>query len=361
MEYLDEIFVSDKTRSNGSNDHWQNTIDLLKYVQNDYRGARRQLEQVSLHLSESEALVSQRLQYAFLASHGYRTLCLVEYAVNNSINRLGDTVLGGFARPEKIPLPARIEVRCLGRFEVRSSLGQIDHWHSVKARSAFQFLLIKPREPTIKEALMEALWPECSPQAAGNNLKSAIHSLRSTLGGLVEQQKSLQYIHFLQGSYVINPEVNLWVDVEEFEKSQAAGRRLMKEGKKVEAVREFEKAEALYRGDFLEDEPYEDWTLLRREALKDSYLIILSKLADYYLDTRDYESCIHYSQKILAEDHCREDSYRRLMHCYSRLGQKNRALRWYQICCQTTKNELDAMPDSETTRLFDKILKDAEI
>ena len=113
-------------------------------------------------------------------------------------------------------------------------------------------------------------------------------------------------------------------------------------------MKQYEKAENLYRGDYLEDEPYEEWTLIRRETLKDNYLIILSKLANYCLKTCDYENCIHYSQKIIAKDNSREDAYRNLINCYLKLNQRNRALRWYEICSQAIKSELDTTPEKET-------------
>ena len=150
---------------------------------------------------------------------------------------------------------------------------------------------------------METLWPDCDPQAASNNLKAAMHGLRRTLSHLFQGKESYPYILFLQGSYLINPEIELWLDVEEFEQHWVLGRRLEKAGKLSEAIHEFELAEELYRGDYLEDEPYEEWTLLRREALKDTYLIILGKLADRSMETTDYVSCIIYCQKILAKDH----------------------------------------------------------
>ena len=308
-------------------------------------------------MSEREALLIQHLQHALLSCHGYRTLCLEKYKIDANANRMGSIMLGEIAQPPPIQPPTQIEVHCLGRFEVSSAFRHMDRWRSVKARSVFQYLLIKPREPTIKEALMDALWPECTPQAAGNNLKAAIHNLRLTLGDLMEETDARPYVFFMQGSYLINPEVKLRIDVEEFEKHWTNGRQMEKERKIAEAMREFESAEALYRGDYLEEEPYAEWTLFRREALKDIYLMILGKLAEYYMLTGDYESCIHYSQKVLAKDQCREDAYQRLMYCYTRLGQRNRALRWYDICCHTIQSQLDATPDDKTSQLYQKILK----
>jgi DNA-binding SARP family transcriptional activator len=352
-----DTFRQNRRPASGGESQWQDSLNLLKLLQNDYRGTRHQLEQVNLRLADREALVSQHLQYAFLSSGCYSALSLVEYKTGNHINCMGNIILGGVSRPAKISGPVQIEVRCLGRFEARSAFGKIERWPSVKAKSIFQYLLVRSHEPTVKEALMEALWPEGSAQAAGNSLKAAVHSLRSILSELVTGAENPQLIIFSQGGYRINPEIDLWIDVEEFEKCCVAGRRLEKEHKIAEALLEFEHAAILYRGDYLEDEPYEEWTLLRREALKDSYLLVLSKLAACCLKTGDYENCIHYSQKILAKDPCREDAYRNLIFCFIKLGQRNRALRWYDICCRTIKAELDAVPEKETADLFQKLLK----
>ena len=345
----------------GDGAQWQDTIHLLRLVQSDYQGARKQLEQVSHALAEREALVSQRLQYALLASSGYRALCLIPYGAGTAESQMGKAILGGITQRSALPGLMRLEVRCLGRFEVSSEWRQVERWQSVKAKSVFQYLMTKPREPVIKDVLMEALWPDCDPQAASNNLKAAIHGLRHTLSRLFDNKESFPYVHFLQGSYLINPDVELWVDVEQFEQHWISGRRLEKEGKLTEAIREFESAEALYRGDYLEDEPYEEWTLLRREALKDTYVSILGKLADHAMEIADYEGCIIYCQRILAKDACREDAYRRLMRGYSRLGQRNRALRWYEICRRTIQAELETTPDHETTALYHQLLKDEPI
>jgi DNA-binding SARP family transcriptional activator len=344
----------------GGNGQWDKAIDLLKLIQNDYQGARRQLEQVSQRLAEREALVERHLQHAYLSSGALQPLCLVEYKVLNPVNQLGRIILGGATSPPAIPISSGINVRCFGRFQVRSDYGEVKHWRSVKAKSVFQYLLIRPREPAVKERIMEALWPECNPQAAANNLKAAVHQLKLTLDGPGDERHNLPHVLYLQGSYTINPETKLWIDVEEFEKHWSAGRQLERNHHLAEAILEYERAEALYQGDYLEEEIYDEWTILRRESLKDIYLVILSKLASQGMLMNDLENCIHYSQKILYHDHCREDVYRWLMYCYARSGQKNRALRWYDICCQVIRTELDTVPDGKTAELYHRIIKDEE-
>ena len=357
MEKRADTYGSERLEDYGDVSHWQDNIHLLKLVQSDYQVARKQLDRVSEALAKRENLVSQRLQSVLLISQGYTTLCLQHYESGTMGSQIGRTIIGRIMQSSVLPKVMRLEVRCLNRFEVGSEWNRVDRWQSVKAKSLFQYLMTRPREPVIKEVLMENLWPDCDPQAANNNFKAAMHGLRQTLSYLFDAKQGFPYILFLQGSYRVNPEIELWIDVEQFEQHWVTGRRLEKEGKLAEATREFELAESLYRGDYLEDEPYEEWTLLRREALKDIYLLILSKLADYYMQSADYESCVVYCQKILIKDACREDAYRRLIRCYSRLGNRNRALCWYEICRRTIQAELDTIPDDETTNLYRALLR----
>src|SRR5262249_46072150 len=91
--------------------------------------------------------------------------------------------------------------------------------------------------------------------------------------------------------------------------------------------------------------------LLRREGLKDQYLGVLARLADAAFATADYQGCILRCQKLLEQDNCREDSYRTLIVCHSRLGQLGRARRWFELCVQTMRAELDVDPEPEAVDL----------
>jgi len=155
---------------------------------------------------------------------------------------------------------------------------------------------------------------------------------------------------------MIAPNLELWIDVDEFEQRWLIGRRLEKEGKIDAATKQFRAAEELYRGDYLEDEPYAEWTLIQREALKDTYLAIQGKLANTSFEAADYENCIIHCQKILMNDMCHEEAYRWLIRCYSHLGQRHRAKQWYDICVTTLKRELDTVPDHETIALYHQLL-----
>jgi LuxR family transcriptional regulator, maltose regulon positive regulatory protein len=154
----------------------------------------------------------------------------------------------------------------------------------------------------------------------------------------------------------LNPQAPLSVDFVEFERHWEAGRLLESAGRQLEAVAEYRRAEAWYQGDFLEEDPYEEWAALKRESLRDVYLTVLTKLADFYLRVGDYHSCIELSRKVLNRDSYREASYQYLMLCHARLGDPTRALRWYKVCRETLHQGIGQPPSQETEALHRRIV-----
>jgi len=341
---------------------WEMGLQLLRLVQSDYQRARKHLEEMCSAFGEREHATGEYLRtaLALAAPPGPPSLGPTT-RLPFLLGVVSTPVLDApWQRLEAARTRAPLHVRCLGPLEVRLAWTRVDSWHSNRAKALLKYLIAQRGRSVPKDVLMETLWPEADPQAANNNLKAAVHALRQTLdvsGKRADAKDSVSYVLFTDGSYMLNSEAEIWVDVDEFEHQWTIGRRLDKEGKPSEAMAAYAAAERLYRGDFLEEDPYEDWTLLRREALKDTYLAILSKLAERSLQDEDCESCIVYCQKILAKDPCREDAYRSLMRCHSRLGHRSRALNWYKICARTLKTELETAPDGDTTQLHERLLK----
>jgi PAS domain S-box-containing protein len=311
--------------------------DQLKQIQSQFEIVREQLVKIGYVLTQGRNLNSDQ---TFIQQHHRFVPDAKTYEL-----------------PAK--LKTRLEVYCLGTLNVCSSDKKIRHWRNRRAKLVFEYLLNKPGIPVARDVLMEVFWPDHNPRAAANSLKTVIHDLRLDLNQLLEN--NIESIVCIHGGYTINTEIDLVIDVEEFVKHRNKGRILVKEGISAEAIVEFEKALASYRGDYLEDEPYEEWITPRREALKDSYLLILDNLMDLYINCAGYEDCITNCHKVLASDSCREDVYRKLMLCYSRLGQRTQAIHWYQTCCKIIQSQLDSPPDKETTNLYNRLLKNKSI
>ena len=120
-------------------------------------------------------------------------------------------------------------------------------------------------------------------------------------------------------------------------------------------ARNYEFAASLYRGDFMSDDPYEDWAALTRERLRLTYLDALGRLSELYFNAGHYTVCASLCLRIIERDPCREDAHRRLMRCYSRQGLSHLALMQYRMCRQALADELGVEADPATTELYQHI------
>ena len=246
---------------------------------------------------------------------------------------------------------AEVAVHLLGPMSVIIDDVPVEEWSSTRTRSLFGYLLTHRQPWPAREALMEAFWPEKSPKASRNSLNVAIHGLRSVL----REAKDVPVIIYSGGTYRLHPDVHLWLDVEEFDKLVERGRLHEDVGETDQATATYDFATGLYRGEFLADDPYDDWAALIRERLRLGYLDTLGRLSNLHFNAWRYAASANLCQRIIEQDPCREDAYRRLMRCYSRQGQPHLALIQYRKCVRTLESELGVEPDLATVELHNQI------
>jgi DNA-binding SARP family transcriptional activator len=250
---------------------------------------------------------------------------------------------------------ADVQIRCFGRFEVSRHGAAVQRWRRRSAERLLKFLLVNGRR-VHRDELLDVLWPDVPNKSSIHGLRVTLHALRRAVAQVAADGEPIDLIRAEGDTYVLNPD-GLWIDSDAFEEHYSAGLRYERRNHVDAAVREYAAAEALYRDDFLVEDLYEDWTVLPREALKDKYLLILTRLAQFSQAAMDLDGCIRRSHALLAKEPCREDAYLRLMQCYARLGQRGSALRWYQICERTLRRELDVAPSEEARRLYREIAR----
>jgi DNA-binding SARP family transcriptional activator len=244
-----------------------------------------------------------------------------------------------------------LAVHLLGPLCVAVDEVPVEDWPSARCRSLFGYLLTHRDPWPPRDVLMEVFWPESTPEASRNSLNVAIHGLRRTLRTATD----LPVIVHTGGTYRVHPDLRLWLDIEEFDNHVNSGRWLEEAGEPGKAALQYESADGLYRGDFLADDLYEEWAALMRERLRLAYLDTLGRLSRIQFDAGRYAVAAGLCQRIIEQDPCREDAYRRLMRCYSRQGQPHLALMQYRSCVRVLDSELGIGPDRATTELHDQI------
>jgi DNA-binding SARP family transcriptional activator len=240
-----------------------------------------------------------------------------------------------------------LTVHLLGQLKVRLDDVPVDDWPSGRGRALFKYL-VTHRDPwPLREVLMDRFWPDAAPSAARNSLNVAVHGLRRAF----RSSAAGPVVVLEGGAYRLDGRIRLWLDVDEFEAHAAGGRRLEAAGELAAAVAAYERALALYQGDLMADDPYEDWPVLAREQLLLAYLDVLDRLSGCYFGQHQYGACVALCRLLVARDPCREDAHRRLMRCYSRQGQPHLALRQYQACADALHQELGVDPEPATAEL----------
>lgn len=249
-----------------------------------------------------------------------------------------------------------LRVRYFGRFEMLCDGEPVPLGRNGKALTILKYLLAHRNRPVSQDHLMGWLWPESSLKKARWSLNSAVHGLRKLLGECPSLD-SVNYVLLEEGHYRLCPTVRATTDVDEFDRRYERGRRLQKARRMPEAVAEYEGSIELYRGDYLVEDLYEDWTMVERERLSNAYVDMLGRLAVHYVETGQPQECISACYRVLEKDRCHEDSHRLLMRCYIRLGLRGGALRQYRLCEKILQQDYGTTPSQETWALYRSLLR----
>lgn len=253
--------------------------------------------------------------------------------------------------PAPDPGSARLAVHLLGSLLVTVDELPIEQWQSGRSRAVLKYLVTHRNPWPTRQLLMEVFWPNAAPDSARNNLNVAIHGLRRMLRTVT----NAPVVVLRDEAYRLHPDVRLWLDVDEFDCAADAGRRLEVTGALDAATVAYEKAIGLYQGDFLADDPYEQWAVIDRERIRLAYLDVLDRLSRLHLGRGRCAAAAALCRRIIERDVCREDAHQRLMRCYSRQGQPHLALRQYEACVAALRAELDVEPDPATVELQQQI------
>ncbi len=246
----------------------------------------------------------------------------------------------------------KLRVYCLGLMQVYQDEKPVEDWTSSKSKAIFKYLVTHRERPIPKEVLMELFWPDTHPDAARNNLNVAVYGLRQALRAT---HPSYSHILFQSDCYLINPEIEIWLDCECFTQQFTLAQSMEQSGDLQGAVEVYTRAEALYGGDFLEEDRYEDWVVLLQHYYRDAYLQILNYLGSYFLAQEDHQACIQFTRKVVSIEPCDEEAHRRLMCCYKSLGQPHLARRQFQICKKNLKEQLGVVPSEETIGVYESL------
>ena len=255
----------------------------------------------------------------------------------------------------KKTVPA-ISAAFLGQFRLSVGSEGIpeSRWKSKKARTLMKYLLcMRDKGFLDKEILMELLWPNEDPQKSARRFHVALAALRKVLEPSIIKGTKSSYIKRSGGAYRIDIGKDGHLDIEAF---KTLFKRATKFKDSEESIPLYMKVESLYRGDFLQEDPYEQWCVDEREKYRQNYLFALKKIIHYHEKKQDYATCISYAEKYLKIEPYEENVLRSLMQYYAFNGNKPMIIRIYEKFKTSIHQELDCAPSHETETLYTQLV-----
>jgi DNA-binding SARP family transcriptional activator len=242
-----------------------------------------------------------------------RRLTTARAAISADDRRRGDPVLS---------------IQALGGFRVLRG-GEpvpVAAWQSRKARDLVKILVTRRGRPVTREALISLLWPGEPSGRMANRLSVALSTARSVLGS---QRGATAHCVVTEGDTVRLDLAVVAVDVLSFLTDAHRGLHAWRHGR-PEAWPLLRTAEAEYTGDFLEEDPYEDWAAELREEARLTYVEVATVLAGHTSEHGEHITASRYCLRVLERDQYHEPAHLALVRALAAAGSHGEARRRYR-------------------------------
>jgi predicted ATPase/DNA-binding SARP family transcriptional activator len=240
-----------------------------------------------------------------------------------------------------------LSITLLGGFAVArgDSVVPPDAWRLRKGADLVKLLALAPGHRLHREQVMDALWPDKEPAAASNNLYQALHAARNALGRAAGDG----WLDLRDGVLTLGPGGGIGIDVEAFEAAAARARRGEADA--------FPEALALYRGELLPDDRYEEWSVDRRDELAALHRQLLAEWVAALDAQGRFDDALEAVRALLNSDPTDEAAHRDLMRLEARRGNRSGALRAFEGLRARLHADLDVEPADETLELHRAIVE----
>lgn len=219
-----------------------------------------------------------------------------------------------------------IFIQTLGAFRVIRDGFPVPNtsWKSKKARDLLKVLVAR-RRPTPRDQLIELLWPEVDPTLAGNRLSVLLSAVREVLQPHPAGEGPLVTI---DSAVSLNPS-QVIVDVEDF-LAKATAALDADRAKAPDATARLANAVTAYTGGFLEDDPYQEWTVALAEEVRATHIALLRALTARLRYALDTDAVVRYTLRLLELDCYDEEAHLNLVGVLLTAGHLGQARRHYE-------------------------------
>jgi len=243
----------------------------------------------------------------------------------------------------------------LGNFQVwrEGTAISAKEWGRDKTIQLFQFLIGSMHRRTLhKEQIFDRLWEDLDTKSAAQTFKVALHGINKTLEPDRKKRTDPRFINRQGITYQLNQN-DIWLDAFAVEQYIILGNEAMRTEPSI-AIKTYKEALKLYKGIYLPNRLYEDWSSAERERIQLIVLNTTVSLGELLIEDNPMES-VRLAQEALLIDNTWEDAYGLQMQAYAKKGNRPMAIKTYRQCEQILKKEFGISPLPETKKLLQAI------
>jgi len=228
-----------------------------------------------------------------------------------------------------------------------------DAWTTRRARDILCFITSRPHHRASKDTIVDTFWGETDLEAVEKNFHPTVSHIRKALNS--NQPLKQNFLLYREGDYQLNSEFSYRIDTEEFDRLVSEGENARRARKFDECLEAYERAVALYRGEFMHGS-YDPWVEEQRTYYREQYLRLLESLAKVAQKMEDWTKSMQLAQRILHEDQFREDIHCLIMRAHGALGNRGAIKEQYEALKRLLKVELGVEPSPGTRRLYNELV-----
>jgi DNA-binding SARP family transcriptional activator len=238
-------------------------------------------------------------------------------------------------------LPAEaLRVTALGEFQVWKGRQPVEKWalRQRRAGELFALLLQSPGRSLLFDQISECLWPGRDPAQTRTLFHHACASLRKALEPGLPEKITSRYLMVDEGRATLQLPAGSEVDYEIFEES-------LQQGKWAEAI-------TLYKGEYLANFMYSDWTQAIRQRLELLAQNAMLSLAQSLVDGGEFQAGLELCSRLLKLEPWHEQAAWLGMRACQALNDRVGAIRLYKNLEKALLSELGISPSAELRDLY---------
>jgi DNA-binding SARP family transcriptional activator len=235
--------------------------------------------------------------------------------------------------------PAPVAVRTLGCMELGGD-DDCGRWLGQRTGDLLKFLVCRRYRVVHPNEIAEAVWGHGGFVSSGT-VRQCVHDLRAKLEAGRGRNAARLVLTRPPGYALSRAAV---VDADDFAVHVRRGIVALDAGRRQIATVHLRRAVAMYRGDFLSDQPGAEWASSERERLREHMEDALAALSDVYVEADDAGAATACLRRLADMRPFDAEVHRRLLVVLLRQGRRSHAARCYRALSDRLTRQFAGTP-----------------